>query len=188
MSALPNPLMTAQQYLEIERNAETKNEFLNGEMFAMAGVGIAHNRLVWRLIAILGRQLRPPSQGFPSDLRVFVPATGLYTYPDIVIVCGQLQTTDDKFDTLLNPSLIVEVLSPSTESYDRGRKFDHYSSIPSLNTYVLVASDRAHVDVYTRQPDNKWLRSSASANEEIALTSIACHLPLAELYADMQLD
>ena len=100
----------------------------------MAGAGFPHNRLAWRLSGILYRQLRLPFQGVPSDMRVFVPSTGLYTCPDLTVLCGEPKFTDGKLDALLNPSLIIEVLSPSTESYDRGRKFEHYSSIPSLNT------------------------------------------------------
>ena len=188
MSALPSPLMTAQEYLELERKAAFKSEFLNGEMFAMAGASFPHNRLVWNLINIFGGQLRPPCQGVPSDMRVFIPATGLYTYPDLVVVCGPPQFADDHVDTLLNPTLVAEILSPSTESYDRGRKFEHYSPIPSLSTYVLVASDRVHVDVYTRQPDQNWLRTSAGAGQEIALSSIGCQVSLDDLYAGVELD
>ena len=188
MSALPNPLLTAQQYLEVERKAASKSEFLDGEMFAMAGASYAHNRLVARLSGILYRQLRPPCENLPSDMRVFIPATGLYTYPDLTVVCGKPHFADESVDTLLNPSVVIEVLSPSTESYDRGLKFEYYSSSPTLNTYVLVASDRAHVDVYTRQPDSKWLRSSANAGEEIPITSICCHLPLVELYDNIKFD
>ena len=189
MSAQPNPLMTAEQYLEIERKAETKSEFYKGEMFAMAGARSAHNDLVWSLIAMLSRQIRPPCRGYPSDMRVLINDTGLYTYPDVVVVCGERKFSDHRRDTLLNPTLVIEVLSPSTEAYDRGKKFEHYASIPSLNTYVLVASDRVHVDVYVRQPDNNWLRSSAgSLDETLALSSIGCQLQLSELYAGVELD
>ena len=104
MSALPKTLLTAAEYLAIERKAQTKSEFLSGEMFAMAGASFEHNRLVWNIITALGRQLRPPCAGMPSDMRVLIPATGLYTYPDIVIVCGEPQFTDSEFDTLANPA------------------------------------------------------------------------------------
>ena len=106
-----------------------------------------------------------------------------------MVVCSEPKFLDDERDTLLNPGLIIEVLSPSTEAYDRCRKFEHYATIPSFNAYVLVATDRIHVDVYARQPDNKWLRSAASSlDETIALGSIKCQLPLAELYNDIELD
>ena len=137
MSTQPKTLLTEEQYLEIERAAETKSEFFQGEMFAMAGAGAAHNRLAWNLIVQLGPRLGSgPCQGFPSDMRVRVPSSGLYTYPDVVVVCGEPQFLDGRRDTLLNPNLIVEVLSPSTEAHDRGRKFEHYVSSPrSTNTF-----------------------------------------------------
>jgi Uma2 family endonuclease len=189
MPAQPNPLLTAEQYLEIERKAETKSEFYNGEMFAMAGARFGHNKLVWNAIVLLGKRLRPPCQGCPSDMRVRITSTGLYTYPDVVVVCGEPQFLDETQDTLLNPSLIIEVLSPSTESYDRGRKFEQYRSIQSFKEYVLVSSDRVHVDLYVKQPDDKWLLSSAGALEEsLPLSSIGCPLPLSELYYDVRLD
>ena len=188
MPVQPKPLLTPEQYLEIERKAETKSEFYKGEMFGLPGAHFAHSQLVWKLIALLDGQLRPPCVGAPSNMRVRIASTGLYTYPDVVVVCGELQFADPHVDTLLNPNLIFEVLSPSTEAYDRGKKFEHYSSIPSLNTYVLIASDRVHVDVYVRQTDDKWLRSSANSLEEtVPLTSVGCQLPLAELYANVHL-
>ena len=189
MSAQPKHLFTEEQYLEIERKAETKSEFYNGEMFAMAGARSAHNDLVWSLISLLSPQLRPPCRGYPSDMRVRINDTGLYTYPDVIVVCGKRQFSDATRDTLLNPSLVFEVLSPSTEAYDRGKKFEHYASIPSRNTYVLVSSDRVHVDVYVRQPDNNWLRTSAGKLDlTLPLKSIDCQLPLAELYAGVEFD
>jgi len=176
--------LTEEQYLEIERAAESKSEYFQGEMFAMGGAGAAHNRLVWNLIAELGPRLRSgPCQGYPSDMRVRVSATGLYTYPDVVVVCGEPRFLDDRRDTLLNPSLIVEVLSPSTEAYDRGRKFEHYRSIPSLTEYLLVASDRIHLDLYARQPAGQWLLTSAGGPEgALDLTSAGCRLAAAALY------
>jgi Uma2 family endonuclease len=189
MSRQPKTLLTAEQYLEIERAAESKSEFFGGEMFAMAGAGESHNRLVWNLIALLGPQLRSgPCQGYPSDMRVRVSPTGLYTYPDVAVVCGEAQFLDGRKDTLLNPGLIAEVLSPSTEAYDRGRKFEHYRSIASLNQYLLVASERVHVDLYTRRADGQWLFTSADgADGAIDLTSVGCQVTLAALYEDVAL-
>jgi Uma2 family endonuclease len=183
MSADAKPFLTEEQYLEIERNAETKSEFLNGEMFAMSGAQRAHNALVWNAIGLLFQRLKTPCQGFPSDMRVHIPATGLYTYPDLVVACGELTFRDKHVDTLLNPTLIIEVLSRSTEAYDRGRKFEHYRTIPSLKEYLLIASDRVRVDLHARQPDDRWLQTSAGAiDDSIALTSVSCELPLQELY------
>ena len=182
-----DPILTAEQYLEIDRNAEIKSEFYKGAMVSMAGARFAHNRLVWNVIALLGRDLRPPCQGCPSDMRVRVSDTGLYAYPDAVVVCGEPQFVDHRQDILLNPKLIVEVLSPSTEAYDRGEKFELYGSISSLSEYVLIASERMHVDLYARQSGDRWLRTSAGQLEEsLALNSIGCPLPLAELYKDVR--
>ena len=156
--------LTPEQYLELERAAEFKSEYYQGEMRAMAGASVAHNALVWKLIGRLGLQLEPDRyQGFPSAMRLGVCATGLYTYPDITVVCGEPRFQDS--DTLLNPTFVVEVLSPSTEAYDRGRKFEHYRTIPSLQQDLLVASDRHQVDLYTRQADGRWLLASASCPE-----------------------
>jgi Uma2 family endonuclease len=121
-------------------------------------------------------------------MRARVSATGLYTYPDVVVVCGEPQFLDERRDTLLNPSLLIEVLSASTEAYDRGRKFEHYRSIESLREYLLVASDRVHADLYTRQPDGRWLLTSAGRLEDsLELQSIGCRLALADLYEKVDL-
>jgi Uma2 family endonuclease len=184
VSTLPKTFLTPEQYLEIERKAAHKSEYYQGEMFAMAGASVSHNRLVGRLLREFGQKLRNGNcEPFPSDLRVFIKATGLFTYPDVVIVCGEPVLQDGRLDTLLNPRVLVEVLSPSTEAYDRGRKFEHYRSIESLQEYLLIASDRVQVDLYTRQPDDRWLLTSAGRVEEsVALQSVECELSLADLY------
>jgi Uma2 family endonuclease len=116
-------------------------------------------------------------------MRVRVTATGLYTYPDIVVVCGAPQLLDGRRDTLLNPTLIVEVLSPSTEAYDRGRRFEHYQSIDSFQQYLLLASERIHADLFTRQPDGLWLLKAAGSLEDIIeLDSVGCRLTLRDTY------
>jgi len=184
VSTQPQTFLTPEQYLEIERKAEFRSEYYRGEMFAMSGASVVHNRLVLRVLRELANQLRNgPCEPFPSDMRVFVPATSLYTYPDAVVVCGEPRLADAHLDTLLNPSLLVEVLSPSTEAYDRGRKFEHYQSIESLREYLLVASDRIHADLYTREPDGRWFLTSASRLEDVvALRSVGCRLKLTDLY------
>jgi len=176
--------LTPEQYLEIERKAEYKSEYFQGEMFAMAGAKEAHNLLVGNLIGELYVQLRSsPCRVYPSDMRVNVSATGLYTYPDVIAVCGEPQFQDDERDNLLNPTLIAEVLSRSTEAYDRGRKFEHYKSIESFQQYLLIASDRVHVDLFTRKPDGDWLLKSADRlDDSLELQSIGCRLTLADLY------
>jgi Uma2 family endonuclease len=186
---MPKTLLTPEQYLEAEREAEYKSEYYQGEMFAMAGAGEAHNVLVGNLVTGLHQQFRSrPCRVYSNDMRVRVSATGLYTYPDVVVVCGERRYLDGRRDTLLNPSLLVEVLSPSTEAYDRGRKFESYRSIESLSEYLLVASDRVHVDLYTRQPDGRWLLTSASRLEDsLDLQSAGFRLALAELYEKVDL-
>ncbi|HEY3741511.1 MAG TPA: Uma2 family endonuclease [Bryobacteraceae bacterium] len=187
MSEPPLPLFTAEQYLEIERNAQRKSEFYNGEMFAMPTARFAHNELARNMLIVIGNR-RGSYRSCPSDMRVLIPATGLYTYPDVVVVCGQPEFLDETKDTLLNPGLIMEVLSPSTESFDRSRKFEQYRSIPSFSEYLLVSSDRVHVDLYQKQPDGKWLLSSAGTMEEsLTLATIGCPLPLSELYYGVDL-
>ena len=167
LSSQPRTYLTAEEYLELERQAEYKSEYYHGEMFAMAGASLPHNLLVGNLVRDLGQQLRRrPCQVYPSDLRVRVGESGLYTYPDVTVVCGQPQLADEHADTLLNPTFIAEVLSPATEGYDRGRKFEHYRGIESLAEYLLVAQDRVHVDLYTRQQDGRWVLSEASRLED----------------------
>ena len=184
MSTQPKTFLTPEQYLAIEREAEYKSEYFQGEMFAMAGAGEAHNVLVGNLVAGLHQQFRSrPCRVYSNDMRVRVSATGLYTYPDVVAACGERRFLDERRDTLLNPSLLVEVLSPSTEAYDRGRKFEHYRSIESLREYLLVASDRVHAELYTRQPDGRWLLTSADRLEDsLDLESVGCRLALLDLY------
>lgn len=189
MSTQPKTFFTPEQYLEIERAAEYKSEYFNGEIFAMAGAKEAHNLLVAHMVRELDQQLRAqPCRVYPSDMRVRVSPTGLYTYPDVTAVCGEPRFVDDQRDTLLNPTLLVEVLSPSTEAYDRGRKFESYKSIESLREYLLVASDRIHADLYTRQENGRWLLTSADRLEDsLAIESVGAHLTLADLYEKVEL-
>jgi Uma2 family endonuclease len=189
VSTLSKTFLTAEEYLEFERKVEFKSEYYLGEIFAMAGATEAHNLLVWNLIRELGQQLRSrPCHAYPSDMRVRVSPTGLYTYPDVVVVCGERQFLTEEKDTLLNPSLLVEVLSPSTEAYDLGRKFEHYQSIESLGEYLVMATDRIHASLFTRQADGTWLLKSASRMEDsLDLQSVGCRLTLADLYEKVEL-
>jgi Uma2 family endonuclease len=181
--------LTPEQYLEIERAAEYKSEYFNGEMFAMAGAARVHNLLVSSVVRDLNQQLRKrPCEAYPSDMRVRVSATGLYTYPDAIVVCGQPIFSDQRQDTLLNPTVIVEVLSPSTEAYDRGRKFEHYRTIESLRQYLLISSDRVHADLFTLL-DGRWVLTSADGSQDaLELESIGCRLRLADLYEKVEFE
>src|SRR5437867_3981755 len=181
--------MTPEQYLEIERKAEYKSEYFGGEMFAMSGASREHNILSTTLSGLLFQQLGGrPCDLYANDMRVRVAQTGLYTYPDVIVVCGQPQFTDEIVDTLVNPTFLAEVLSPSTEAYDCGREFEHYRPVESLSEYLLVAQDRMHADLFTRLPDSRWLLMEASRAEDVLeLRSIACRISMADLYGRVTL-
>jgi Uma2 family endonuclease len=189
VSTQPKTFLTPEKYLEIERAADRKSEFYEGEMFAMAGAKRAHNLLVTNAVRELSLQFRGrPCEVYPSDMRVRVRPAGPYNYPDVIAVCGEPRFLDDREDTLLNPGLLVEVLSPSTEAYDRGRKFEQYKAIESLREYLLVASDRVHADLYTRQPDGRWILTSADSLEDsLMLESVGAQLGMADLYEKVDL-
>lgn len=190
MSTLPKSFLTEEQYLELEREAEFRHEYNDGQMFAMSGAREGHNLIVINLVGNLRQQLR--SQGcrlYSNDMRIRVSATGMYTYPDVVVACGDRQFLDGRRDTLLNPVVIFEVLSASTERYDRGRKFRHYETIGSLQQYVLVATDHTEVEVFTRQADGSWvLRRAKGDGDVVELDSIGCKLRLADVYEDVEFD
>lgn len=187
MSSEKKSHLTPEEYLRIEREAEFKSEYWNGEMFAMSGESRVHGRIKWNIGGLLYPQLQgggpAPCQGFSSDMRVKVSSTGLYTYPDIVIVCGEPHFEDQHVDTLTNPTLLAEVLSDSTESYDRGRKSGHYRSIESLEEYILVSQTEPRIEVYSRHSGNTWLLSEAQSMQGvIRLSSINCTLRLQDVY------
>ena len=177
-------LLTPEECLEIERAAERKSEYYDGRMFAMPGANQAHNLLVASLVGELSQQLRSRRcEVYLCDMRVQVRPAGPYTYPDVIAVCGEPRFLDGETDTLLNPGLLVEVLSPSTEAYDRGRKFERYKAIESLREYLLVASDRVQADLYTRQPDGRWILTSADKPEDsLPLESVGASLAMSDLY------
>jgi Uma2 family endonuclease len=183
MSAQPT-FLTPTEYLEIERRAEQKHEYYQGEMFAMAGGTPRHGWIIGNVIGSLWQHLRDkPCRVSPTDVRLRVSPTGLYTYPDVMVVCGEPQHADDQKDTLLNPVVIVEVLSDSTWDYDRGRKFEHYRTLPSLREYLTIAQDRPHVEHWIRIDDNRWqLIELGDLAQTVDLTSVGCPLPLAEIY------
>ncbi|MGB0386376.1 MAG: Uma2 family endonuclease [Ardenticatenaceae bacterium] len=183
------PRLTPEEYLAIERDAVHKSEYWDGQMLAMAGASRSHNQIVSNLVVELGIQLKTRSCSvYANDMRVRVPEAMTYTYPDVVVTCGEESFADENFDVLLNPIVIIEVLSKSTEAYDRGRKFQHYQQIPSLAAYLLVSQERYHVEMYVKQTEKLWLYSSASDPEEvITLASINCKLSLQEIYAKVKI-
>lgn len=189
MSLQPKAYLTPEEYLAIERKAEYKSEYFNGEMFAMAGASERHISIIANLMYILVGQLRGrPCKAYSNDMRVRVSPTGRYTYPDVAVVCDQARFADDQKDTLLNPTLIVEVLSESTKDYGRGGKFEHYRTLTSLSEYVLIDQDKHHVEHFVRQPENRWLLSETNRLEDtIHLSSINCDLALTEVYDKVEL-
>lgn len=190
MSTPPKTLLTEEEYLAIERAAPYKSEYFRGEMYAMAGAREPHNMLAANLLALLHQQFRGRAcRVYSSDMRVNIPSIPLYTYPDVTALCQPPEFREDRRDNLLNPSFIAEVLSESTEGYDRGRKFELYQSITSLREYLLISSDRIRVELYTLQPSGKWLLTTANHLEDtIVVDSICCNITVAELYEKVELD
>jgi Uma2 family endonuclease len=184
MSALPHHTWTESEYLSYERESDLRHEFIDGHVLAMSGASREHNLITSSTHFSLYGQLRGKGcELYQGDMRVHVPSTHAYAYPDLVVVCGEPKFTDADVDTLLNPTLIIEVLSPSTESYDRGKKFQNFWQIESLKEYVLIASDQPRIESFTRQGAGKWLLTAAVGLEQtITLTSIGCSLSLAEVY------
>jgi Uma2 family endonuclease len=184
MSTVPKHFITPEEYLLRERKAEFRSEYFRGEMFAMAGASANHNLIVLNAGSQLREQLKKkPCRVYPSDLKLRIEATGLYTYPDISVVCGEPQIESDSGDVLLNPVVLVEVLSDSTEGYDRGKKFEHYRTIPGLEHYVLIAQDRYSIDCFTRSNDGSWnLTSCQGLDEKIMLDAIESELFGTEVY------
>jgi Uma2 family endonuclease len=186
MTAQTIKMYSEKEYLELERDAEYKSEYYRGEIFAMAGAGHNHNRIVENLsgecyIAFKGKSC----QTFSSDMRLHIPQNGLYTYPDLLVVCGKIEFAEDNDDTIVNPSAIIEVLSKTTSAYDRGDKFHLYRSIPTLMEYVLVDSLSISVEVWRKNEDGTWLLAKETENieEQITLTNFDLQLKLSDIYA-----
>jgi len=181
--------ISSEVYLEMERKAETKSEYINGCVLAMAGASRRHNQIVFNLARIIGNQLKNrPCAAYVGDMRVKVRETGMYAYPDLAAVCDEPEFEDAQVDTLLNPSLIVEVLSASTEVYDRGEKFAHYRRLSSLSEYVLVSQDKVRVEHFLRQGE-KWVLSEFQREDDrAAISSIGCELLLRDVYSKAALD
>ncbi len=189
MDSQETTFLTVAEYLEIERRLETRNEYWNGLMTEMPHGDIFHGQIISNLIGHLGPQLKKePCCLFTLGLRLHVVSTGLYTYPDLAVVCRETEMEDQESDTFLNPTLIVEVFSPATEARDRGKRFQHYLTIDSLAEYLLVSQAEPRVDQYLRQDGGRWLFTAVAGLEgRIALPSIQCELSLAEVYDKVDL-
>ncbi|MDT7687343.1 MAG: hypothetical protein QOE46_102 [Acidobacteriota bacterium] len=185
MSSQRKTLLTQEEYLVLERGSEVKSEYLAGEIFAMVGASKRHNLITSNIIRILGNQLLDrPCNVYPSDMRVKVSPIEKYVYPDVVVACEEENFDDAEKDTLLNPVVIIEVLSESTEAYDRGRKFEHYQYIESLTEYLLVSQDPSRIEQYVRQSNHEWRYSAYHTAEDILKISIiGCELILKDVYA-----
>lgn len=179
--------LTESEYLEAERIATTKHEYFNGEVFAMSGASIAHNIIFSSVFGELttklkGKKCRP----FGSDLRAHIPKNSLYTYPDISVFCGEIKTTDASFDTATNPTIIIEILSPSTRDYDKGGKFTLYRDIESLQEYIIIDSENIMVEKFKRNTDNSWqLIDYRSIDLDFSIESLGIQMDLATIYTDV---
>ncbi len=188
-SALPVPWLSPGEYLARERQSPVRSEYHDGDVFAMTGASFAHNIIAVNVTSGLHQRLRTsPCRTVQSDLRVRVGPPNAYVYPDVAVACPPIELEDAHGDTLLNPVVIVEVLSDSTEAYDRGRKFAYYRQIPSLREYLLVSQHEARVDHYLRAGDGTWtLRAVEGLEAVLRLESLGCELPLVEVYAKVEL-
>jgi Uma2 family endonuclease len=182
--------VTPEEYLSFERAAEYKNEYFDGEIYAMPGASRRHNIITLNIGAELRARLRGRDcETYVSDMRVKIPTANIYTYPDVVALCGEAEFEDEAVDTLLNPSLIVEVLSKSTASYDREEKFAYYRTLPSLAEYLLVSQDEHHVTQHVKRDDGRWLLTDVRSLEgKLELSSVGCVLTLTEVYDRVSLD
>ena len=175
--------LTPEEYLTWERKQPFKNEYHNGQIVARSGASRSHNRITVDITIQLGNQLmNSECEVFANEMRVRTSPEISYFYPDVIVVCGEPRFEDDTFDTLLNPIVVVEVLSPSTAAYDRGEKFEYYKQLASLQEYILISQDRVRVESYQRQ-GTRWLHNTLQRLEDLlSLPSIECEVPLRAIY------
>jgi Uma2 family endonuclease len=191
MSLQPKPHYSFDDWLAAERESiESKSEYIDGEVFAMTGASEAHNLIVANVIRELGVQMKGrPCRVYPSDLKLQIEASNEGRYPDLMALCGDRRFYDGRRDTILNPGLIVEVLSPSTEAYVRGKKTDAYRGVPSLKDLLLLSQHAIRAELYTRTEDGRWLLADfRDLSDSIPLSSVGCTLSLAEAYDKVDLD
>lgn len=181
--------LTPAQYLSLEREADTKSEYVNGDIFAMAGASREYNQIASNIVASLSTQLMDrPCSVYSSDMKVKIAKANKYTYPDIVAACDPQQFEDEHTDVLLNPTLIIEVLSDSTEAYDRGLKFFHYQRLASLREYILIGQKFCHLEKYERQAGNIWAYSEFhQMDDAVDIHALNCTLSLKDIYRKVEL-
>lgn len=185
MLVQPKPYYTPENYLELERKAAYKSEYFKGEIFAMAGASRNHNRIKENLSIGIGSYLKGKRcQSFSSDMRLHIPSNSLYTYPDLVIVCGEPELLDATFDTLLNPTILVEVLSESTKDYDRGGKFMLYRNIPTFQEYILVDSEQIRVEAWYKPENGFWTlrKETGAVDDSLTIQTLDLTLSLRDIY------
>ncbi|GAB2815144.1 Uma2 family endonuclease [Ferruginibacter profundus] len=179
--------ISEEEYLEQERTATEKHEYYEGEIYAMSGASAKHNRIFTNIFTDIGYKLKGKNcVPYGSDLRIHIPKNTLYTYPDISIICGEMKLTDDKLDTATNPSVIIEILSRSTRNYDRLEKFSLYRDIDTLQEYILVDSQRIHIERYSRSNNNAWqLIDNNSREDTLQISTVNIAIPLKDIYQDL---
>lgn len=190
MSTRPIIRLTQAEYLQLDRQSELRHEFLAGEVFVMTVASRNHNLITVNVAAALSEQLRRRQcEVYASDMRVKVSPPRLYTYPDVIVVCGTPHFEDDVNDTLLNPTILIEVLSKSTEAYDRGLKFELYRGLESLQEFILIAQNKRQVEHYRRQADNRWILTETNDPAGlVVLESIASQLAVEQIYLKVALE
>lgn len=189
MVALRQPLRTVEEYFALERTSQEKHEFLDGQIYAMAGASLAHITITDNTFVSLRQQVRGKGcRSFSSEMRV--KTVNSYFYPDLSVVCGEpIFIKIQGLDTLVNPTLVVEVLSPTTSAFDLGEKFDHYRKLDSLQEYILIAQHKPQIQRYVRQPNGDWLLTSIEGlDKQIDLRSVGCTLSLAEVYENVSFE
>ncbi|HEY9813206.1 MAG TPA: Uma2 family endonuclease [Candidatus Sericytochromatia bacterium] len=188
MQATEKTYSTPEEYLEIETQAEYRSEYYDGEVVPMAGGSPNHNQIALNLSGALNFALRrQPYRVFMTDLRLWIPRQRIYTYPDVMVVAGNLEFAEGRKDTITNPLLIMEVLSKSTNNFDRGEKFEFYRTIPSFQEYILIDQTKIHVEQFAKTADNKWLLSEyEDENALLALTNIQFEIPLVDIYSRVE--
>ncbi|HRK20411.1 MAG TPA: Uma2 family endonuclease [Fimbriimonadaceae bacterium] len=183
MSAVPSPFVSAESYLAAERRAEQKHEYVDGQIYAMAGASLAHTRICSNLVHQLRSRFGPQGcEVFSQDLRTGLRDASGYFYPDVIVLCGKPELADKNQDVLLNPTVLIEVLSESTEAWDRGGKFARYRRIESLREYILISQDQPRIDRFLRDGVEWRLSSMEDLQEELTLSTVGASMPLTEIY------
>jgi Uma2 family endonuclease len=182
--------LTVEEYLQWEKASSQKHEFYRGEVFAMSGASARHNVISKNLTRDLATALKGhPCQPYGSDFRVHIPENTLFTYPDISIVCGDIVSSEEDEDSFLHPTIVIEILSPSTKSYDRGEKFKLYRDIPTLKEYILVDSESINIEAWRINEKNKWeLHEYNSLDQQLQLPTLSLTLSLADIYEGTKLE